>query len=66
MHQFGRAYNGKIKVYSGKFIGRQLNEDLINFLQLSYNWDGLDVNDDIPDNLEEYIYPDILTLKLSI
>ena len=59
MHQFGRAYNGKIKVYSGKFIGSQLNEDLINSLQLSYNWDGLDVNDNIPDNLEEYIYPDI-------
>jgi len=59
MHQFGRAFNGKIKVYSGKFIGSQLDEDLINSLQLSYNWDGLDVDDEIPDNLEDYIYPDI-------
>jgi len=58
-HQFGKASNGSIKVYSGKFIDNQLNEDVKNYLQLSYNYDALDVNDNIPDNLEEYIYPDI-------
>ena len=58
-HQFGKASNGSIKVYSGKFIEDQLNEDVKNYLQLSYNYDALDVANNIPDDLEEYIYPDI-------
>jgi hypothetical protein len=58
-HQFGKASNGSIKVYSGKFIDSQLSEDVKNYLQLSYNYDALDVDNNIPDHLEEYIYPDI-------
>jgi len=58
-HQFGKASNGSIKVYSGKFIESELTEPIKNYLQLSNNYDALDISDNIPDVLESYIYPDI-------
>ena len=59
IHQFGKSSDGSIKVYSGKFIDNKLDEDLRNFLQLSDDWDGLDVLNEIDDDKEKYIFPDI-------
>ena len=37
----------------------ETNQDIIRYLQLSEHYDGLDVDDIIPDEYEEYIFPDI-------
>ena len=61
IHQFGRASNGQIKVYSGHYIEEYLEdeEDTENYILLSDDFDALDIYDNIDDELEDFIFPDI-------
>ena len=58
-HQFGKTSNGQIKVYSATYIEELLDQNTIDYLKNSYEFDGLDVYNNIPDHLEKYIIPDI-------
>ena len=59
IHQFGKATDGSIKVYSGKFIEDKLSEDQKNYLQLNDDFDALDILDEIENQIEDYVFPDI-------
>ena len=64
----GKAEDGSIMLYSGHFIDEKLEDELLQnnsnetikrHLQLNRNFDALDIDNLIPNELEDYIYPDI-------
>ena len=72
-HQVGKSFNGKIFVSNIGYDEENMNSEFYqpisidgqdyisikSYLDLNSSIDALDNNNDIPDNIENYLYPDI-------